>query len=108
MELACDTARPKSPRRYQRRCPDKTVLHQVVRENLETLLEEGSRSNDSGVGYPKVVEKEFRSTLECGLLQHGFARVECADCSHEQLVAFSCKGRSLCPSCVGRKMKHAS
>ncbi|MBW2737108.1 MAG: transposase zinc-binding domain-containing protein [Deltaproteobacteria bacterium] len=30
--------------------------------------------------------------------------MRCKDCGHEQLVAFSCKGRGLCPSCQGRRM----
>jgi len=37
--------------------------------------------------------------LRCGDLQHGFARVRCADCQHEMFVAFSCKQRCTCPSC---------
>jgi hypothetical protein len=34
----------------------------------------------------------------------GFARLYCATCKHSQLVAFSCKGRGFCPSCLGRRM----
>ncbi|WP_224248162.1 transposase zinc-binding domain-containing protein [Hyalangium gracile] len=36
--------------------------------------------------------------LECGVLTHGFARVRCESCKDEFLVAFSCKGRGVCPS----------
>jgi hypothetical protein len=31
--------------------------------------------------------------LDCGLLEHGFARVRCETCRAESLVAFRCKGR---------------
>ncbi len=31
-------------------------------------------------------------------------RVHCAGCGRDELVAFSCKGRAVCPSCVGRRM----
>jgi hypothetical protein len=37
--------------------------------------------------------------LDCGLLEHGFARVRCGTCRAEFLVAFRCKGRHFCPSC---------
>ena len=80
------------------------MLYQLVQEHLETLLAEGRDASEYRTGYPKYVEQEFRSYLECGLLQRGFARLACRDCGHEQLLAFSCKGRSVCPSCVGRKM----
>jgi hypothetical protein len=33
-----------------------------------------------------------------------FARARCAQCGHDFLVAFSCKGRALCPSCNTRRM----
>jgi hypothetical protein len=38
------------------------------------------------------------------LLAHGFARVHCDDCGHDDVVAFSCKGRGLCPSCGAARM----
>ena len=33
-----------------------------------------------------------------GVLEHGFARIRCAACAHEYLLAFSCKCRYFCPS----------
>jgi len=42
--------------------------------------------------------------LECDILAHGFLRLRCADCTHEKLVAFSCKRRGFCPSCGGWRM----
>ena len=33
-----------------------------------------------------------------------FARARCGDCGHDFLVAFSCKGRGVCPSCNTRRM----
>jgi hypothetical protein len=41
--------------------------------------------------------------LECGVLAHGFARVRCESCKDELLVAFSCKGRGMCPSCNAKR-----
>jgi hypothetical protein len=40
----------------------------------------------------------------CGILAHGFARLRCDACAAERLVAFSCKGRGVCPSCSARRM----
>ena len=42
--------------------------------------------------------------LDCGLLEHGFARVRCDACRAEFLVAFRCKGRHFCPSCHARRL----
>jgi len=76
------------------------VLYGVVQEHLETFLDQ-AREPD-GDGYPRFVEHEFRRVLACGLLCHGFARLRCAECGYERLVAFSCKGK-LCPSCLARR-----
>jgi hypothetical protein len=53
---------------------------------------------------PACVEREFRRYLECGILAHSFARARCGQCGHDFLVAFSCKGRGVCPSCDTRRM----
>jgi hypothetical protein len=49
---------------------------------------------------PPHVEAAFREYLKCGILAHGFVRLSCANCHHDFMVAFSCKGRDLCPSCA--------
>ena len=55
-------------------------------------------------GLPEFVKKEFDGFLKCGVLAHGFLRVQCISCKHEKLVAFSCKKRGFCPSCGARRM----
>jgi len=40
----------------------------------------------------------------CGILCFGFGRARCASCGQGFVVAFSCKGRGVCPSCNGRRM----
>jgi hypothetical protein len=91
-----------APRPYRRREPERTALHAVVRDNLETLLGDARRRSEEGTGYPAFVEKEFRRYAGCGQLSGGFARLRCPACGHEQLVPFSCKGR-VCPSCWSRR-----
>ena len=53
---------------------------------------------------PRHVAQEMRAYLECGSLAHGFLRVRCQGCGESRGVAFSCKKRGFCPSCMGRRM----
>jgi hypothetical protein len=62
-------ARPYVPRR-----PEEGVLHQVLREHLESFLAE-ARARD-GEGLPAFVERELREFLSCGVLARGFAVTE--------------------------------
>ena len=87
---------------YERRRPEDAVLYQVVQEHLETFLDQVEL--ETGAGLPEFVKAEFDAFLECGILAHGFLRLRCTDCSHEKLVAFSCKRRGFCPSCGARRM----
>ena len=90
---------------YQRRTPETSVLYRVVQQNLESFL---ASAREQGRVVPRFVERELRAYLECGILAHGFLRVRCDDCGRERLVAFSCKTRSLCPSCGARRMSHSA
>jgi hypothetical protein len=53
---------------------------------------------------PGYVEGELRGYLTCGILCFGFARAVCTTCRTRFVMAFSCKGRGVCPSCNGRHM----
>jgi len=85
---------------YERRRPEQTLLHRLVREHLETFLAQVEAK--TGTGLPAFFRDEFEAFLECEILAHGFLRVRCADCAHEKLVAFSCKRRGFCPTQVRR------
>ena len=93
---------------YRPRRAAGTLLHRVVRENLETYLAPGDLDTDPRGQIPFHVENAFRSYLRCGILAHGFCRVYCAGCGHDFLIPFSCKGRDICPSCATRRMVEAS
>jgi len=86
---------------YERHQPEKTLLYEVVRENLETFL---SNASEQGMPVARFVEREIRAYLDCGILARGFLRLHCDACGRDRLLAFSCKGRALCPSCGGRRM----
>ena len=61
------------------------------------------RAEEAG-GLPKFVVREFEEYGRCGRLEAGCLHLECPSCSHSHLVAFSCKRRGFCPSCLGRGM----
>jgi ribosomal protein S27E len=91
---------------YQRHKPEETALYKIVQENLETFL--AMVRAETGQPLPDFVEKEFYEYLKCGVLAHGFLRVQCESCRHEKLVAFSCKRRGFCPSCGVRRMSETA
>ena len=75
---------------YRRREPEKTVLYEVVRENLNTFLEYADSRSSDGRSLPVYVRNSFRRYLGCGILaKNGFARVYCAECGYDTVVAFS-------------------
>lgn len=88
--------------RYARRQPDSSALYRIVAEHSETVLAQAEASSLRG-GYPQYVKDEVAAYLRCGLLVHGFARFACKACGAERLVAYSCKNRGLCPSCITKR-----
>ena len=92
---------PPDPQLALPRRPEETLLFQVVRANLESLL---ARADAEGRPVPRFVERELRAFLRCGVAAHGFLIVRCRSCGHDRLLPFSCKGRGFCPSCGGRRM----
>ena len=85
----------------RRRRPERTPLYRAVQGHLETYL--ALAREGQGEGVPGCVEREYRRDLECGILAHGFARARWGQCGHDFLIAFSCKGCALCPSCKARR-----
>jgi len=86
---------------YERRRPEATTLYAVVRDNVETLY---AAMGESGATLPGFVREELEGYLDCGLLCRGFAHLKCEQCGEHRVVAFSCRGRGFCPSCMGRRM----
>ena len=85
---------------YQRHAPEQGLLYQVRAEHLETFLQEAHTADH---GLPAYVERDLRAYLECGVLAYGLVRLRCPDCNESRQAAFSCKRRSFCPSCMGRR-----
>lgn len=80
MAAAAQCAAP-TPKRYQRRRPERTLWYRIVQTHLETWLE--LASGEDGEAPPAHVERTFRRYLECGILAHGFARAYCDECQHK-------------------------
>jgi hypothetical protein len=76
------------------------VLYRTLAAHWAEFCE---RAEEAG-GLPRFVRREVDEYLRCGLLEHGCVRVGCERCGYERLVAFSCKRRGFCPSCLGRRM----
>jgi len=89
---------------YRRRRPENTDLYRVVyhsRAALEHQWEE--RFQQKYGALRNEVLSALDSYLNCGLLEHGAARVYCDSCKHSLLIAFSCKKRGVCPSCSSKR-----
>ena len=67
-------------------------MYQLVHEKREELEYCWGEFFQHEYGYlrPEVL-KAFDAYLNCGVLEHGAARVYCDNCKHTLLVAFSCK-----------------
>ena len=86
---------------YRPRRPEKTPLFQVIKKNFIPWRK--ARENKENP-VPHYIEKVFQKYLGCGILAKGFACAHCEECSKDFLIAYSCKGRGLCPSCNQRTM----
>lgn len=89
---------------YRRRQPEKSVLYQAVVEGWPQVAQQAAERG----GLPKRVKQEVQRYLECGVLRYGFTHVKCGTCHESMLVAFSCKGRGLCPSCAARRSEETA
>jgi hypothetical protein len=88
------------PLHYERHRPEDSVLYQTLQAHWGSFVE---RADEQG-GLPKFIVREFEAFLDCGILERGCALFACADCGATRLLAFSCKRRGFCPSCLGRRM----
>jgi hypothetical protein len=92
---------------YRRRRPERTVLYEVVQQDLESWLHRHREAHPDDDPIPWYGERDFRRYLDCGILSRGFARARCGACGYDYLIAFSCSGRGVCPSCATRHMAEA-
>ena len=92
---------------HLRREPEKTALYKVMQEHLLTFEQQWT-DQANGRTLPKFVTEELHKYMDCGILGRGFAHLFCKTCHEHHAVAFSCKGRAVCPSCLGRRMNEGA
>jgi len=66
------------------------VLYGVVQAQWHTFVQ---RVTSGERVVPRFCVREVEGFMRCGILGYGFARVHCARCKQDDVVAFSSKGR---------------
>jgi hypothetical protein len=90
---------------YHPRNPESSPLWKLLSEHFSSFVNNYKEKFEKKYGYfREVVNHVVEEYLSCGDLKQGFARVKCPACKHEYLLAYSCKGRWLCPSCQAKKV----
>ena len=91
---------------YRPRRPKASPLWQCLSGHFDAFLELYEEQYQPRYGFLRpIIPEVVNKFLDCGDLEHGFARVRCDHCKHEYLLAFSCKGRWFCPSCHQKKVQ---
>ncbi|MCB1080139.1 MAG: transposase zinc-binding domain-containing protein, partial [Verrucomicrobiae bacterium] len=94
------------PSIYRPRRPRASPLWQIVHRcwaDFVTGYEYRHRPIHGPLRHDAIdVVRQFH---RCGDLAAGFTRLQCPDCGHERLLAFTCKTRLFCPSCHQRKVQ---
>ncbi len=87
---------------HERHRPEESLLYKTLQRHWRTFQAEAEREHEGGL--PRFIVAEFEAYLRCGILAHGFLRARCQECGDSRLVAFSCKRRGFCGSCICRRM----
>ena len=97
------------PSIYQPRRPRASPLWQIVTAAWDAFVAGYEKTHRAAMGplRPNVFTT-VRNFLRCGDLAAGFTRFLCPDCGHERLLAFTCKGRHLCPACHQRRVRQTA
>ncbi|MGY8659295.1 MAG: IS91 family transposase, partial [Verrucomicrobiales bacterium] len=94
---------------YQPRHPRASPLWQIIHHGWDDFLARYEKHHRKSLGpLPSSAVATVQSFLRCGDLASGFTRLQCTDCGHERLLAFTCKGRHFCPSCHQRRVRSTS
>ncbi|MFT5110215.1 MAG: ribosomal protein S27E [Pseudoalteromonas tetraodonis] len=94
------------PSIYQPRRPRASPLWQIVHHawgDFRAGYERAHRKTHGPLRHDAVavVDQFYRG----GDLAASFTRLQCPDCGHEKLLAFTCKTRHFCPSCHQRRVR---
>ncbi len=90
---------------YHPRKPKASPLWQCLNRQFDTFLGQYEERYSKRCGFLRpIIAEVVNKFLDCGALEHGFARIRCDHCKTDHLLAFSCKGRWFCPSCHQKKV----
>jgi uncharacterized Zn finger protein (UPF0148 family) len=91
------------------RRPRASPLWQLVHHGWDEFLASYESKHREDLGsLHHAATTTVVSFLRCGDLASGFTRLQCPNCGHERLLAFTCKGRHFCPSCHQRRVRSTS
>jgi hypothetical protein len=91
------------PAVYRPRRARESPLHRLAETHYETFKQVYDERFASRYGaWRGVVERTLLAFPDCGIEEHGFARVRCGACRREFRVSLSCKRRGFCPLGLGR------
>ncbi len=89
---------------YRARRPVETPLYVLIESLYESVKGAWEDLFERRYGFWRgLLDGVVARYLDCGIFERGFARIRCPDCAAEYLLAFSCKGRGLCPSCGAKR-----
>jgi hypothetical protein len=89
---------------YRPRRARESPLYRLAETHYETFKQDYDERFASRYGaWRGVVERTLFAFLDCGIEEHGFARVRCDACRREFRVSLSCKRRGFCPSCHAKR-----
>ncbi len=89
---------------YRGRRPAQTPLYRLIESLYEKVKGSWEDLFERSYGFWRgILDDVVARYLDCGIFESGFARVRCPDCQNEYLLAFSCEGRGLCPSCGAKR-----
>lgn len=92
------------PAAYRPRRARDSPLYRLAETHYETFKQVYDERFASRYGaWRGVVERTLFAFLDCGIEEHGFARVRCDACRREFRVALSWKRRGFCPSCHSKR-----
>jgi len=93
-----------APPLYRPRSPRQSPLYQLLDAHYERVKDLWDERFERRYGFWRGRwDTAVARFLDCRLFEPGFARIVCPSCRAELLVAFSCKGRGLCPSCGAKR-----
>ena len=92
------------PSIYRARNPQCSYLYQLLETHFDDVKAQWEDRFEKAYGYWRgFLDNVVARYLDCGVPEGGFARIVCQDCRAEFLLCFSCKVRSLCPSCDAKR-----